>query len=107
VDGLPPTFVYEWLAEHESQLQSIATGATFKEITKSAFKRFSFVFPNREILREFAALALPIEREIELLERESHTLARTRDLLLPRLVSGRLDISDIDLGDLLPTEAAA
>jgi hypothetical protein len=33
-------------------------------------------------------------------------IAATRELLLPRLVTGRLDISDIDLGDLLPDDAA-
>jgi len=33
-------------------------------------------------------------------------LARTRDLLLPRFVTGRIDISDVDLGDLLPAEIA-
>ena len=37
----------------------------------------------------------------------NRALAQTRDLLLPRLVTGRLDISDIDLGDLLPDEEAA
>ena len=34
----------------------------------------------------------------------SDSLAATRDLLLPRLVTGRLDISDVDLGVLSPTE---
>ena len=36
----------------------------------------------------------------------NHTLAATRDLLLPRLVTGRLDISDVDIGDLLSADAA-
>jgi type I restriction enzyme S subunit len=36
----------------------------------------------------------------------NRTLAATRDLLLPRLVTGRLDISGVDLGDLLPADAA-
>jgi hypothetical protein len=40
--------------------------------------------------------------ELTLLNRQ---LATTRDLLLPRLVTGRLDISDVDLGILTPTEA--
>jgi type I restriction enzyme S subunit len=40
------------------------------------------------------------------LVRHNRALAATRDLLLPRLVTGRLDISDVDLGDLLPADAA-
>jgi hypothetical protein len=43
---------------------------------------------------------------IAALRSQNSELAATRDLLLPRLVTGKLDISDIDLGDLLPTEAA-
>lgn len=39
------------------------------------------------------------------LTRLNHQLATTRDLLLPRLVSGQLDISDVDLGILTPSEA--
>ena len=46
-----------------------------------------------------------LERSAELV-RQSRRLAATRDLLLPRLVTGRLDISDVDLGELLPAEAA-
>jgi hypothetical protein len=40
------------------------------------------------------------------LKTQSRALATTRDLLLPRLVTGQLDISDVDLGDLLPVDAA-
>jgi hypothetical protein len=36
---------------------------------------------------------------------QNEQLAATRDLLLPRLVTGRLDISDVDLGVLTPVEA--
>jgi len=43
---------------------------------------------------------------IAVLSAQSEALIATRDLLLPRLVTGRLEISDIDLGALLPAEAA-
>ncbi|MEJ7893729.1 MAG: restriction endonuclease subunit S [Solirubrobacteraceae bacterium] len=105
-DGIPPTFVYEWLSDQESRLRSIATGATFKEITKGAFKRFPFVMPSVDVMAVFTDVVSPIERQIATLECASRAHARTRDLLLFRLVSGRLDISEIDLGDLLASEAA-
>lgn len=43
---------------------------------------------------------------IAALKADNRHLAATRDLLLPRLVTGRLDISDVDLGDLLRAQAA-
>ena len=104
VDGVPPMFVYEWLADRSSELEAIATGATFKEITKGAFKRFPFVRPAPRVLEQFAELAEPIGRQIATCELVNKHLVNARDLLLPRLVTGRLDISDIDLGDLLPAD---
>lgn len=104
-DGVPPTYIYEWLASKRAYLESIATGATFKEITKRAFKRVPFIKPTSDVLAAFADAVTPVEDEISILERSIRRLARTRDLILPRLVTGKLDISDVDLGDLLPDEA--
>ena len=106
VDGIPAEFIYEWLAIRKSQLESIATGATFKEITKTAFTRFPFLLPAREVLARFKDRIVPVGEQLHVCEEHNRRLAATRDLLLPRLVTGRLDISDIDLGDLLSTEAA-
>lgn len=106
VDGIPPSYVYHWLADHSSELEAVATGATFKEITRRAFKRFPFTLPSREVLDQFGKLVHPLEGEIASAEQHNRALAATRDLLLPRLVTGRLDIDDLDLGDLLPAEAA-
>ena len=39
-DRWPPSFIYEWLSHNAPRLEAIATGATFKEITKGAFKKF-------------------------------------------------------------------
>jgi hypothetical protein len=47
----------------------------------------------------------PCDRGSAELVEHNRQLAATRDLLLPRLVTGRLDISDVDLGVLTPTEA--
>lgn len=62
--------------------------------------------PDSALLCAFDAVAEPALRMAALLRRQNRALSATRDLLLPRLVTGRLDISDIDLGDLLAPEAA-
>ena len=106
LNDVPSEFIYEWLANQEPQLAAIATGATFKEITKAAFKRFPFLLPTRPILATFAQAVGPVGEQISTYERQNRALAATRDLLLPRLVTGRLDISDVALGELLPADAA-
>ena len=59
---------------------------------------------QRAVLTTFESLVQPwLEWSAELVK-ASRRLAATRDLLLPRLVTGKLDISDIDLGVLTPAE---
>ncbi len=62
--------------------------------------------PGSELLLQFGrAVGAWLDSAASLVA-ENRRLTTTRDLLLPRLVTGRLDISDIDLGELLPSEAA-
>ena len=64
------------------------------------------VLADIQTRERFDAIAEPSLREVGYLLRHNGALAATRDLLLPRLVTGRLEISDIELGALLPAEAA-
>lgn len=84
---------------------SIGGGTIYKAVGKSQLACLPVLEPDREWVERFEGLARPMldERvELTLLNRQ---LAATRDLLLPRLVTGRLDISDVDLGVLTPVEA--
>jgi len=60
-----------------------------------------------EIAEQFNDHVSSIRGELTGLVQNNAALAATRDLLLPRLVTARLDISDVDLGDLLPDADAA
>jgi type I restriction enzyme S subunit len=60
--------------------------------------------PDPEHLQAFDATAEPSMREAAVLRRSNRGLVYTRDLLLPRLVTGRLDISDVDFGDMSADE---
>ncbi len=93
----PPSFIYEWLDDHDEELEGIGTGATFKEITKGAFKRVPFLLPTAAVLDSFRCDVTPIDDEVRVLEAENRTLATIRDLLLPKLVTGEIDVSGLDL----------
>lgn len=62
--------------------------------------------PSRPVAERFDAIHATCFGSISELRAQNQVLVATRDLLLPRVVTGRLDISDIDLGDLLPADAA-
>ncbi len=104
-DRWPPSFIYEWLDDHAEQLEALGTGATFKEITKGAFKRVPFLMPAVAVVTAFRDAVTPIDGEVQVLEVSCRQLAGIRDLLLPRLVTGQIDVSELDLDAL--TESVA
>lgn len=71
---------------------SIATAVNSKII-----KAMPFVIPGETELKQFNEIALPAFSMIKANQAEIRNLAETRDSLLPRLMSGELDVSGIDL----------
>ncbi len=104
-DRWPPSFIYEWLDDHAEQLEALGTGATFKEITKGAFKRLPFLMPAVAVVTAFRDAVTPIDGEVQVLEVSCRQLAGIRDLLLPKLVTGQIDVTKLDLDAL--TESVA
>ena len=64
---------------------------------KQQIMTYPVALPSDEKLDEFNALALPILAQLHSNKAESKRLSATRDTLLPKLMSGELDVSDIDL----------
>lgn len=71
---------------------SIATAVNSKII-----KAMPFIVPADDELAEFHAFVAPIFALIKSNQRENARLANLRDTLLPRLMSGEIDVSDIDI----------
>jgi type I restriction enzyme S subunit len=82
--------------------EAAATGTTRKRISRSVLAQLKVPLPPLESLLAFETAAAPLRRHSNALRSATAHLGDIRDLLLPRLVTGRLDISDIDLDGLLP-----
>jgi type I restriction enzyme S subunit len=95
--------LYYWLKENVEYFISLGTGATFKEITKGVFKTIELVVPEQDIVTEFEDRVQQFALQILNLQRKNITLSRTRDLLLPRLISGEVNVSELDIA--MPEEA--
>jgi type I restriction enzyme S subunit len=96
-DGsLPNVFVLFWCRENMDLILGNANGSTFQEISKSNFRPIPVIVPPEPILDEFRERTGPLYRHIVENERESRTLARLRDTLLPKLISGELRIADAE-----------
>jgi type I restriction enzyme S subunit len=75
----------------------LAGGATFAELTKGTFKKIEILTPPEPIVAEFARIESPIFSAIETHLRENANLVDTRDRLLPRLISGKLSVENLDV----------
>ena len=93
--------LYFWLQANVDLFLTLAGGATFKELRKSTFRDLPFLVPPPSIEQAFRDTIGPMCDLVENLLRQNQVLSEARDLLLPRLVSGELDVSDLDL-DLEP-----
>ena len=82
-------FVLFSLREH---INSLAQGAAQQNISKEKVASAMAVVPPRDILASFDSIADPIFSQLRTLQRQIQNLRRTRDLLLPRLLSGQLDV---------------
>lgn len=86
------------------QLNGSIVGTTVAHLGKRHLQEIRLAVPSHSIRDAATGLFEAIGREQIFCEQQNRALAATRDLLLSRLVSGKLDISDIDLGVLTPAE---
>jgi len=93
----PLYLLYHWLKENVGYLISLGTGSTFKEITKGTFKTVQLVVPQPNVAIQFEKIVEPLAAQILCLQRKNANLRRTRDLLLPKLISGKIDVSDLNI----------
>ena len=90
-DRASTEFLY--LRLERQPIRGYITGAAQPKLTQAAINRIPVVLPPRGVLNEFDALVKPIFAIRALLDRKCANLRTTRDLLLPKLISGELDVS--------------
>lgn len=85
-------FVYYFLKQNLPIIEGTASGSTFKEISGSTMKRVPAVIPDSENLIKFNDFCKPIFAQQKILEEQNHSLATLRDSLLPKLMSGKIEL---------------
>lgn len=96
-DNVGTSYVYYLLKQLLPTIKNMASGSTFKEISGSAMKIVPTVIPDDETLKRFSDFCDPIMKQIQKNEQESKRLVEIRDSLLPKLISGELDVADLDI----------
>ena len=90
-------YVYYFLKHNLPVIEGMASGSTFKEVSGSTMKNVPAVIPDTETLARFNNFCAPIFAQQRILEEQNQSLVTLRDSLLPKLMSGEIDVSGIQL----------
>jgi len=93
--GASFTYYTAWALQDELR-QYENTGTVFGAINKKQFEKLPTIDPGVAVIEAFESIARALDKRIENNERESRTLTQTRDLLLPRLMSGELRVGEAE-----------
>ena len=78
----------------KKNISGIVTGAVQAKISQQSMKKILLAIPNENLCGEFACLIVPIYANIRNIINENRILSQLRNTLLPRLMSGELEIKD-------------
>ena len=90
-------FVYYFLKHNLPIIEGMASGSTFKEVSGSTMKGVPAVIPDTDTITRFNDFCSPIFAQQKILEEQNQSLAALRDNLLPKLMSGEIDFSAVQL----------
>jgi type I restriction enzyme, S subunit len=93
----PLSYLYHWLKLAKPHFELLAGGATFAELTKGTFKNIDILTPPEGVMTQFTHIESPLFKKIETLLAANRKLVETRELLLPRLISGKLPVENLDI----------
>jgi len=92
--GIVKPFLYSFL-RHSSfadEVKNYANGANVLHLSPDRIAEYELILPSDSLRHRYAAFVAPILEEIDVLENSIENLHSTRDLLLPRLLSGQIDV---------------
>ncbi|WP_114086584.1 restriction endonuclease subunit S [Thalassospira profundimaris] len=93
-ENFPLYLLYQWLRANVETFINLGTGATFKEITKGTFKTIPVIVPPHDIAKKYQETVEPMMKMSLNLQRKNDNLRAQRDLLLPKLISGEITVSE-------------
>ncbi len=96
-DKAPQSFLLHALKHFFREEDAIGNGAIFNAVNRKEMEMLPLAWAGDALAQAFNVLASPIWSQIRCLSASIDNQRATRDLLLPRLVSGEIDVSDLDI----------
>ena len=90
-------FIYLYLKSRQREFAELAVGSVQKNLYVSLLEPLIVMIPKKDVLQSFSETA---DRQFEMIKRnclENERLSQVRDALLPRLMSGEIDVSGLEI----------
>ena len=75
----------------------IGNGSIFNSVGKDELHQFKLFIPNEQLIKTYEQRATPITQQIATLMQAQENLTQTKNTLLPRLISGKLSVEELDI----------
>ncbi|TNL54109.1 restriction endonuclease subunit S [Acinetobacter bereziniae] len=85
-------YLIQWCEANMAEIKGRASGTTFLEISKKNFKEINFICSDEKVVTVYTKTAKTLYDEISLKAEENQILINLRDTLLPKLLSGELEV---------------
>lgn len=85
-------YLFHYFKSIREYLLSISFGAAQQNLSQELIKSIKVLFPDEKTNISFVKEVEPLFREISIIQQQNQLLTRQRDLLLPRLMSGKLEV---------------
>ncbi len=95
--GFGRGFSFLFLRENRDKLIGLGQGAAQQNISQVVLKNFPTLRPPTSLIQGFSEIIEPMFDNIRVLQQKNTILHRTRDLLLLKLISGEVDVSELDI----------
>lgn len=90
-------FLYFLLKNNKNKYKNLSTGTIYSSINKTTLENTKFANPAKKYMSKYQAISFPMFESIKNLQKQNQKLAQTRDALLPKLMSGEIDVSNIEI----------
>ena len=97
-DPILQSYIGFWGLSHESEIEAQHTGSTGQtELPRDRVKAMELPLPDEDTLSKFNELVIPMTSLVISNQEENDRLSQLRDALLPKLMSGEIDVSALSL----------
>lgn len=92
-DNYPFSFIYNFLLHSKQDIIGRAVGSAQQNISQQVLLQFKLVIPPSELVQEYHRIVFPLFQKIQDNIEENESLRDLRDCLLPKLMSGEIEVN--------------